>query len=87
MDTHSALLALGEGHPPMTSGFPSERDSDSISFFFSFFFNVSRNKLLAKQLSFQRFDTQKYLRAVTVTPIGIGVIVVELIGITYIVIL
>ena len=41
----SALLALCEGNPPVTGGFPSQRASDDV------FVDVSLNKSLNKPLS------------------------------------
>ena len=46
MGTLSALLALCEGNPPVTGGFPSQRTSDAELCFFV----PSLNKLLNKQI-------------------------------------
>ena len=46
METVSALVAVCEGDPPVTGGFPSQR---AISAGFDIFFGVSLNKLLNKQ--------------------------------------
>ena len=48
MEMLSSLLALWEGNPPVTGGFPSHRASNADVFFF---FVASLNKLLNNQLS------------------------------------
>ena len=45
-ETFSALLALCEGIPPVTDGFPSQR---SVTLNFDVFFDLRRNKRLSKQ--------------------------------------
>ena len=40
METFSALLAIYEGNPPMTSGFPSQRP---VTQSFDVFFDLRRN--------------------------------------------
>ena len=54
METFSALLALGVGNPPVISGFPSQRASNTDLWCS---FAVSLNKLLNKQSIDQRFQT------------------------------
>ena len=54
MERVSALLALYEGNPPVTGGFPSQRASNAS---FGVFFDVSLNKMLNKQSSCRRFET------------------------------
>ena len=46
MDTFSALLALCEGIPPVTGGFPSQRP---VTQSFDVFFDLRQNKRLSKQ--------------------------------------
>ena len=46
MGTLSVLLALCEGYPPVTSGYPSQRASNTG---FDVFFNVSLYQLLQEQ--------------------------------------
>ena len=48
----SALLALCEGNPSVTGGFPSQRASDAG---FDVFFDVSLKKRLSKQSSASDF--------------------------------
>ena len=48
METLAALLALCEGNPPMTGGFPHNRP---VMQTFDDFFNITLNKLLNKQSS------------------------------------
>ena len=48
IQTFSALLALCEGNPPVTSGFPSQRPMTRS---FDVFFDVRLNKRLGKQWS------------------------------------
>ena len=45
METLSLLLALCEGNPPVTGGFPSQRASNMS---FDVFFDVTQNELLNK---------------------------------------
>ena len=54
METVPALLALCEGNPPVTGGFPSQRDSNTG---FDAFFDVSLNKRLNKQTRRRWFET------------------------------
>ena len=53
-ETFSALLALCEGIPPVTGGFPSER---SVTLSFDAFFDLRRNKRLSKQSRRRWFET------------------------------
>ena len=46
METFSALLALGEGNPPVTGGFPSQRP---VTRSFGVFFDLRLNKRVSKQ--------------------------------------
>ena len=46
METFSMLLALCEGNPPVTSGFPSQRP---VTWSFDVFFDLHLNKQLNKQ--------------------------------------
>ena len=54
METFSALLALCEGNPPATGGFPSQRP---VTRSFDVFFNLRLNKCLGKQSIRRRFET------------------------------
>ena len=53
METFSMLLALCEGNPLVTSGFPSQR---TVTWSFVFF-DLCLNKRLSKQSRCQRFET------------------------------
>ena len=54
MKTFSALLALREGNPPVTGGFPSQRP---VTRLFDVFFDLRLNKRLSKQYRCQWFGT------------------------------
>ena len=54
MKTFSALLALCEGNPPVTDGFPSQRP---VKRSFDIFFDVCPNKRLRKQSICGSFGT------------------------------
>ena len=54
METFSALLALCEGNPPVTDGFPSQRP---VSRSFDVFFDVRLNKRPSKQSRCSWFET------------------------------
>ena len=54
METFAALLALCEGNPPVTGGFPSQRP---VTRSFDVFFNLSLNKLLNKKSRRWWFET------------------------------
>ena len=54
METLSALLALCEGNPPITGGFPPQRAGNAG---FGDFFDVSQNKQLTKHSSRRWFET------------------------------
>ena len=54
METLSALLALCEGNPPVTGGFPSQRP---VTRSFEVFFDLRPNKRLSKQLRRWWFET------------------------------
>ena len=54
-ETFSALLALCEGNPPVTGGFPSPRP---VTRSFDVFFDLRLNKQLSKQSSRWWFETQ-----------------------------
>ena len=53
METFSALLALCEGNPPITRGFPSQRPMTPS---FDVFFDLRLNKQLSKQSRRQWFE-------------------------------
>ena len=53
METFSTLLALCEGNPPVTGGFPSQRP---VTQSFDVFFDLCRNKRLSKQLRHWWFE-------------------------------
>ena len=53
METFSVLLALCEGNPPVTGGFPSQRP---VTQSFDVFFYMCLNKRLSKQLKCQWFE-------------------------------
>ena len=53
MEIVSTLLALCEGNPPVTDGFPSQRP---VTRSFDVFFDLHLNKLLSKQLRRRRFE-------------------------------
>ena len=57
METVSALLAICEGNPPVTGGFPSQRASNTG---FDDFFDVSLNKRLSKQTNRRWKETPGY---------------------------
>ena len=46
MESFSVLLAVSEGNPPVTGGFPSQRP---VTLIFDVFLDASRNKQLHKQ--------------------------------------
>ena len=52
METFPVLLALYEGNPPVTGGFPSQRPVTQI---FNVFFDLRINKRLRKQSRRRRF--------------------------------
>ena len=52
LETFSALLALCEGNPPVTGGFPSQRTSNAEMFFF----DIPLNKRMNKHLSCRWFE-------------------------------
>ena len=54
MEKFSALLALGEGNPPVTCGFPSHKP---VTRSFDDFFDLRLNKQLSKQSRRRRFET------------------------------
>ena len=54
IDTFSMLLALCEGNPSVTEGFPSQR---SVTRSFDVFFDVRLNKRLKKKSRYRRFET------------------------------
>ena len=54
METFSALLALCEGNPPVTGGFPSQRP---VTRSFDIFFDLRLNKRLSKQSICRWFET------------------------------
>ena len=54
METFSALLALCEGKPPVTGGFPSQRP---VTRRFDVFFDLRLNKRFSKQWRSRWFDT------------------------------
>ena len=54
IESISELLALCDGNPPVTGGFPSQRASNTG---FGVFFDVSQNELLSKHLICQWFET------------------------------
>ena len=54
METFSALLALCEGNPPVTGGFPSQR---SVTRSFDDFFHLRLNKWSSKQSRRRWFET------------------------------
>ena len=54
METFSASLALSEGNPPVTGGFPSQRP---VMRSFDVFIDVRLNKRLSKQLRCWGFQT------------------------------
>ena len=54
METFSALLALCEGNPPVTGGFPSQRP---VTRNFDAFFDLRPNKRLSKQSRRRWFET------------------------------
>ena len=54
METFSALLALCEGNPPVTGGFPSQRP---VTRSFDVFFNLRLNKRSSKQSGRWWFET------------------------------
>ena len=53
METFSMLLALCEGNPPVTCGFPSQRP---VMWSFDVFFDLCLNKRLSKQSRCRRFE-------------------------------
>ena len=57
MKTLSALLALCEGNPPVTGGFPSQRP---VTRSFDVFFDLRLNKRLSKQSRCQWFGTASF---------------------------
>ena len=57
METISALLALYEGNPPVTGGFPSQRQ---VTGSFGVFFDLHLAKRLNKQSRRQWFETPSY---------------------------
>ena len=57
METFSALLALSEGKPPVTDGFPSQKTSN-VGFDFFVLDDSQKNKLLNKHLSCRWFETK-----------------------------
>ena len=54
METFSALLALCEGNPPVTGGFPSQRP---VTRSFDVYFDLCLNKRLSKHLRRWWFET------------------------------
>ena len=54
METFSALLALYEGNPPVTGGFPSQMP---VTRSFDVFFDLRLNKLSSKQSTRRWFET------------------------------
>ena len=68
METFSALLALCEGNPPVTGGFPSNRP---VTWNLSFF-DVLLNKRLNNQWSCRRFEAPWCLCDVTLMPASVG---------------
>ena len=54
METFSALLALCEGNPPVTSGFPSQRP---VTWSFDAFFDLHLNKWLIRKSRRRWFET------------------------------
>ena len=63
METSSALLALGEGNPPVTGGFPSQRP---VTGSLDVVFDVHLNKRLNKQWTCWWFETPRCSCDVTV---------------------
>ena len=56
METFSAFLALCEGKPPVTGGYPSQRP---VTRSFDVFFDLCLNKRLSKQSIRQWFDSHR----------------------------
>ena len=54
MEKNSEILALCEGNPPVTSGFPSQRP---VMQSFDVFFDLRLNKRLSKQSRHRLFET------------------------------
>ena len=57
MEKFSALLALCEGNPPVTDGFPSQRP---VTRSFDIFYDQRLNKLLSKQPRRRSFETPSH---------------------------
>ena len=54
METYSVLLAICDGNPPVTGGFPSQMP---VTRSFDVFFNVLQNTLLSIQSRYRWFET------------------------------